>query len=190
MTLCAVCCFRLRLLIIRPSRMIEECKRRGFRVGASRLHLVPTPCPHTLSPTPCLHTLSPTPCLHTLSLRFVEIGRGSGGAVPDQIDRPRPRAYRNCRYCRYCRRVSTGIARWRQERRPSTNAAPVWRGHSCLRTSTRAGRNACPTLPRSIAAASRDGVAPPVLTRFAGASPVLDGNRRQSTTACIWQTNA
>ena len=44
--------------------------------------------------------------------------------------------------------------------------APVWRGHSCLRKSPRADRNVCPTIPRSIAAASRNGVAPPVLARL------------------------
>ncbi len=44
-------------------------------------------------------------------------------------------------------------------------------GHSCLRASARADRNVCPTLPRSITAASRDGVAPPVLARFCGNFP-------------------
>ena len=57
---------------------------------------------------------------------------------------------------------------------------PEWRGHSCLRTYTRADRNVCPTIPRSIAAASRDGVAPPVLARLCRCVP---GTRRQAKTA-------
>ena len=85
---------------------------------------------------------------------------------------------------RYCRQPG--------RRRPIcagafSGAAPGWRGHSCLRTSTRADRNVCPTLPRSIAAASRDGVAPSVLARLCRSDPVT---RRQATTACIWQTDA
>jgi hypothetical protein len=47
-----------------------------------------------------------------------------------------------------------------------------------------AGRNACPTLPRSINAAScRDGFAPLRFRTFAVTSPALDDIRRQSTTA-------
>ena len=77
--------------------------------------------------------------------------------------------------------LPTGIDRYRLV---TTTAPQRWRGHSCLRGAARAGRNACPTLPRSINAAScRDGFAPLRFRTFAVTSPALDDIRRQSTTA-------
>ena len=64
--------------------------------------------------------------------------------------------------------LPTGIDRYRLV---TTTAPQRWRGHSCLRGAARAGRNACHTLPRSIAAASRDGVALPALARLCGNFP-------------------
>ena len=160
------------------------------------------PCPHTLSPhlvpTPCLFTLRPhTLSPHLVSLRFVAalcpyaLSKAKAQATEAQKARPivlvlvlGPRYYRYCRACRYCRRVSTGIDRYRQVATgamASTKGAPVWRGHSCRRGIARAGRNACPTLPRSSTAASRDptaprlrrtgGVALPALARLCGNFP-------------------
>ncbi len=147
-------------------------------------HLVPTPCLHTLS----LRFVASCLCWRTRrsgATRMAQRSRAESGALsrprPRPRSRPRPRA-RYCRYCRSCRdcrwlpphihypavlQAGTGsrcgfVLRWRA----FAGTAPVWRGHSCLRGVARAGRNARPTLPRSIAAASRDGVAPPALARF------------------------
>ncbi len=126
----------------------------------------------------CLFTLR----LNSLSLRFVESQRRGDrrAGVWIFVLVLEPRDCRDCRSCRDCRLVSTGIDRWRQDRWPSINTAPEWRGHSCLRASTRADRNVCPTIPRSIAAASRDGFALPALPRLCRNFPCI---RAPSTTA-------
>ena len=97
--------------------------------------------------------------------------------------RPRPRPRSRAPVLPVLPVLPTGGDRYRQVATgsmASDKCRPEWRGHSCLRASTRADRNVCPTLSRSIAAASRDGVAPPVLARLCGSTP---NTRPPSTTA-------
>jgi len=118
------------------------------------------------------------------------------------VQQPKGRASRPRHAATRCDRRAAHRARYRQPRpirhlSAFAGAAPEWRGHSCLRASTRAGRNVCHTLPRSITAASRDGVAPPALARLCESFPgtrrqttTPDDNQPQSTSACIRQTGA
>jgi hypothetical protein len=159
--------------------------RAGLSVSLSGCFAL-TLCPHTLSPHFVPHTLSPhlvpTPCLftlhlRTLSLRLVESSRKADGRIfvlvrdSSSSSSSSSQALPALPELPGLPELPAGIDRYRQAATGSPNGAPVWRGHSCLRTSTRADRNVCPTLPRSIAAASRDGVAPPVLARFCRRCP-------------------
>jgi hypothetical protein len=74
-------------------RAVKSEFKRGFGVGAPHLHLVSTPCLHTLSPhlvsTPCLHTLSKAkeqanvPAPRSLPMRYGARGlRGSAETSP------------------------------------------------------------------------------------------------------------
>ncbi len=127
-------------------------------MGASRLHLVPTPCLHTLSPH-----LVPTHCLHTLSLyassqHFVPTlcrKRQDNWRVDFRF-RPRPRS-RYYRYYRYYRRTEG-----------QASACPRIRGRADARPSRGCGLG---VFCGALRAAGRDGVAPPVLARFCGNCP-------------------
>ena len=155
----------------------------------------------TLSPHFVPFTLRP----HTLSLRFVESpdtevrrnendpaqpGGGERGAFSFSFSFSSSSSSSSSRPGTADPAGTTGTADgYRQDRQVATGSmaidkcCPMWRGHSCLRTSTRADRNVCPTLPRSIACrASRDGFALPVLARLCGSCPCT---RRQSATAVI-----
>ena len=151
-----------------------------------------TLCHHTLSPHFVPHTLSPhlvpTPCLftlhlRTLSLRLVESSRKADGRIfvlvrdSSSSSSSSSQALPALPELPGLPELPAGIDRYRQAATGSPNGAPVWRGHSCLRTSTRADRNVCPTLPRSIAAASRGRPPPAGWRASAGTSPAPDPHR-------------
>jgi hypothetical protein len=125
--------------------------RAGLRVGAPRLHLVPTPCLHTLS-------------LYASSPHFVPHITGHGGLVlqewPGAAGRGAgrflvlvlvlvldPRYCRDCRHYRDCRRAGQASAcprtRGRADARPSRGCGHgVWFGALHAASPARAPQNA------------------------------------------------
>ena len=130
-----------------------------------------TPCPHTLSPhlvsTPCLHTLSPhfVPTLCRKRKRKRQRCPRLGYFVLVLVLVLEPRYCRYCRNCRNCRREG------------QASACPRLRGRADARPSRCRGLG---VFPGALRAASRDGVAPPVLARLCRSVP---GTRRQPTTS-------
>ena len=96
--------------------------------------------------TPCLHTLS----LYASSPHFVPTLCRKRKSKRQKCIRPDQSSSSSSPVlpCLPCLPVlPADIDRRRQDRRPSPNAAPVWRGHSCLRWPARAGRPAPHCLP-------------------------------------------